>query len=398
MKKSYYVINGENLVAHCDNVTDGSGMVFESTNTVLDYMMEKGMSLKDNTVYCVLPKNEPILILNKESKVKRFKCDYQILYYLNQDEVLDDEIHVNYPETSLANLLMLPHISNHDKKELVNNVYRLMNNPTAYRSIDVMDYFLRQVGKLIETDEDFDTEDIKKSYYDIKEVLMRTDKDNKYRVKYIITEKDKELQNLYIKYLIKDDRDGFALAEIFKNTEDHDLMDKVINIMMKNYYLEAIFDLCNTPELNINQMAWLETSLYKKVRIGFPEFILPLGKVMQIKSIHRNFYTTFDYDIIKNVLYTYKDTHRKTIVDFLSIIALGKMSTIALSKMWKNASYITDFIIENIRKYDNECYHTVDLIGTDNINKEMAELLLGHVLAKKPELEKIALKKMEFYK
>lgn len=390
MKKSYYVINGENLVAHCDNVTDGSGMVFESTNTVLDYMMEKGMSLKDNTVYCVLPKNEPTLILNKESKVKRFKCDYQILYHLDHNELIDEEIHVNYPGTSLANLLMLPHISDHDKKKLVDNVDSLMKSPAAYRSVDVMDYFLRQVGKLIETDEDFNTEYIKKSYYDIKEVLMRTDKDNKYRVKYIIKEKDKELQNLYLKYLIKDDRDGFALAEIFKNIEDHDLMDKVINIMMKNYYLEAIFDLCNTPELNINQMAWLETSLYKKVRIGFPEFILPLGKIMQIKSIHRNFYTTFDYDIIKNVLYTYKDTHRKTIVDFLSIVSLGRM--------WKNSSDIINFIIENIRKYDDECYHTVDLIGTDNINKSRAESLLGHVLAKKPELEKIALKKMEIYK
>lgn len=390
MKKSYYVINGENLVAHCDNVTDGSGMVFESTNTVLDYMMEKGLSLKDNIVYCVLLKNEPTLILNKESKVKRFKCDYQILYHLDHNELIDEEIHVNYPGTSLANLLMLPHISDHDKKKLVDNVDSLMKSPAAYRSVDVMDYFLRQVGKLIETDEDFNTEYIKKSYYDIKEVLMRTDKDNKYRVKYIIKEKDKELQNLYLKYLIKDDRDGFALAEIFKNTEDHDLMDKVINIMMKNYYLEAIFDLCNTPELNINQMAWLETSLYKKVRIGFPEFILPLGKIMQIKSIHRNFYTTFDYDIIKNVLYTYKDTHRKTIVDFLSIVSLGRM--------WKNSSDIINFIIENIRKYDDECYHTVDLIGTDNINKSRAESLLGHVLAKKPELEKIALKKMEIYK
>ena len=390
MKKSYYVINGENLVAHCDNVTDGSGMVFESTNTVLDYMMEKGLSLKDNIVYCVLPKNEPTLILNKESKVKRFKCDYQILYHLDHNELIDEEIHVNYPGTSLANLLMLPHISDHDKKKLVDNVDSLMKSLAAYRSVDVMDYFLRQVGKLIETDEDFNTEYIKKSYYDIKEVLMRTDKDNKYRVKYIIKEKDKELQNLYLKYLIKDDRDGFALAEIFKNTEDHDLMDKVINIMMKNYYLEAIFDLCNTPELNINQMAWLETSLYKKVRIGFPEFILPLGKIMQIKSIHRNFYTTFDYDIIKNVLYTYKDTHRKTIVDFLSIVSLGRM--------WKNSSDIINFIIENIRKYDDECYHTVDLIGTDNINKSRAESLLGHVLAKKPELEKIALKKMEIYK
>lgn len=390
MKKSYYVINGENLVAHCDNNIDGSGMVFESTNNLLYYMMEKGMSLKDNTVYCVLPKNEPTLILNKESKVKRFKCDYQILYHLDHNELIDEEIHVNYPGTSLANLLMLPHISDHDKKKLVDNVDSLMKNPTAYRSVDVMDYFLRQVGKLIETDEDFNTEYIKKSYYDIKEVLMRTDKDNKYRVKYIIKEKDKELQNLYLKYLIKDDRDGFALAEIFKNTEDHDLMDKVINIMMKNYYLEAIFDLCNTPELNINQMAWLETSLYKKVRIGFPEFILPLGKIMQIKSIHRNFYTTFDYDIIKNVLYTYKDTHRKTIVDFLSIVSLGRM--------WKNSSDIINFIIENIRKYDDECYHTVDLIGTDNINKSRAESLLGHVLAKKPELEKIALKKMEIYK
>ena len=390
MRKSYFVINGENLVAHCDNNIDGSGMVFESTNNLLDYMMEKGMSLKDNTVYCVLPKNEPTLILNKESKVKRFKCDYQILYHLDHNELIDEEIHVNYPGTSLANLLMLPHISNHDKKELVDNVDSLMKSPTAYRSVDVMDYFLRQVGKLIETDEDFNTEYIKKSYYDIKEVLMRTDKDNKYRVKYIIKEKDKELQNLYLKYLIKDDRDGFALAEIFKNTEDHDLLDKVINIMMKNYYLEAIFDLCNTPELNINQMAWLETSLYKKVRIGFPEFILPLGKIMQIKSIHRNFYTTFDYDIIKNVLYTYKDTHRKTIVDFLSIVSLGRM--------WKNSSDIINFIIENIRKYDDECYHTVDLIGTDNINKSRAESLLGHVLAKKPELEKIALKKMEIYK
>ena len=390
MKKSYYAINEENLVAQCDNVTDGSGMVFESTNTVLDYMMEKGLSLKDNTVYCVLPKNEPTLILNKESKVKRFKCDYQILYHLDHNELIDEEIHVNYPGTSLANLLMLPHISDHDKKKLVDNVDSLMKSPAAYRSVDVMDYFLRQVGKLIETDEDFNTEYIKKSYYDIKEVLMRTDKDNKYRVKYIIKEKDKELQNLYLKYLIKDDRDGFALAEIFKNTEDHDLMDKVINIMMKNYYLEAIFDLCNTPELNINQMAWLETSLYKKVRIGFPEFILPLGKIMQIKSIHRNFYTTFDYDIIKNVLYTYKDTHRKTIVDFLSIVSLGRM--------WKNSSDIINFIIENIRKYDDECYHTVDLIGTDNINKSRAESLLGHVLAKKPELEKIALKKMEIYK
>lgn len=390
MKKSYYVINGENLVSHCDNVTDGSGMVFESTNTVLDYMMEKGLSLKDNTVYCVLPKNEPTLILNKESKVKRFKCDYQILYHLDHNELIDEEIHVNYPGTSLANLLMLSHISDHDKKKLVDNVDSLMKSPAAYRSVDVMDYFLRQVGKLIETDEDFNTEYIKKSYYDIKEVLMRTDKDNKYRVKYIIKEKDKELQNLYLKYLIKDDRDGFALAEIFKNTEDHDLMDKVINIMMKNYYLEAIFDLCNTPELNINQMAWLETSLYKKVRIGFPEFILPLGKIMQIKSIHRNFYTTFDYDIIKNVLYTYKDTHRKTIVDFLSIVSLGRM--------WKNSSDIINFIIENIRKYDDECYHTVDLIGTDNINKSRAESLLGHVLAKKPELEKLALKKMEIYK
>lgn len=390
MRKSYFVINGENLVAHCDNNIDGSGMVFESTNNLLNYMMEKGMSLKDNTVYCVLPKNEPTLILNKESKVKRFKCDYQILYHLDHNELIDEEIHVNYPGTSLANLLMLPHISDHDKKKLVDNVDSLMKNPTAYRSVDVMDYFLRQVGKLIETDEDFNTEYIKKSYYDIKEVLMRTDKDNKYRVKYIIKEKDKELQNLYLKYLIKDDRDGFALAEIFKNTEDHDLMDKVINIMMKNYYLEAIFDLCNTPELNINQMAWLETSLYKKVRIGFPEFILPLGKIMQIKSIHRNFYTTFDYDIIKNVLYTYKDTHRKTIVDFLSIVSLGRM--------WKNSSDIINFIIENIRKYDDECYHTVDLIGTDNINKSRAESLLGHVLAKKPELEKIALKKMEIYK
>ena len=390
MKKSYYVINGENLVAHCDNNTDGSGMVFESTNNLLDYMMEKGMCLKDNTIYCVLPKNEPTLILNKESKVKRFKCDYQILYHLDHNELIDEEIHVNYPGTSLANLLMLPHISDHDKKKLVDNVDSLMKGPAAYRSVDVMDYFLRQVGKLIETDEDFNTEYIKKSYYDIKEVLMRTDKDNKYRVKYIIKEKDKELQNLYLKYLIKDDRDGFALAEIFKNTEDHDLMDKVINIMMKNYYLEAIFDLCNTPELNINQMAWLETSLYKKVRIGFPEFILPLGKIMQIKSIHRNFYTTFDYDIIKNVLYTYKDTHRKTIVDFLSIVSLGRM--------WKNSSDIINFIIENIRKYDDECYHTVDLIGTDNINKSRAESLLGHVLAKKPELEKLALKKMEIYK
>lgn len=390
MKKSYFVINGENLVAHCDNNIDGSGMVFESTNNLLDYMMEKGMSLKDNTVYCVLPKNEPTLILNKESKVKRFKCDYQILYHLDHNELIDEEIHVNYPGTSLANLLMLPHISDHDKKKLVENVDSLMKSPAAYRSVDVMDYFLRQVGKLIETDEDFNTEYIKKSYYDIKEVLMRTDKDNKYRVKYIIKEKDKELQNLYLKYLIKDDRDGFALTEIFKNTEDHDLMDKVINIMMKNYYLEAIFDLCNTPELNINQMAWLETSLYKKVRIGFPEFILPLGKIMQIKSIHRNFYTTFDYDIIKNVLYTYKDTHRKTIVDFLSIVSLGRM--------WKNSSDIINFIIENIRKYDEECYHTVDLIGTDNINKSRAESLLGHVLAKKPELEKIALKKMEIYK
>lgn len=390
MRKSYFVINGENLVTHYDNNIDGSGMVFESTNNLLDYMMEKGMSLKDNTVYCVLPKNEPTLILNKESKVKRFKCDYQILYHLDHNELIDEEIHVNYPGTSLANLLMLPHISDHDKKKLVDNVDSLMKNPTAYRSVDVMDYFLRQVGKLIETDEDFNTEYIKKSYYDIKEVLMRTDKDNKYRVKYIIKEKDKELQNLYLKYLIKDDRDGFALAEIFKNTEDHDLMDKVINIMMKNYYLEAIFDLCNTPELNINQMAWLETSLYKKVRIGFPEFILPLGKIMQIKSIHRNFYTTFDYDIIKNVLYTYKDTHRKTIVDFLSIVSLGRM--------WKNSSDIINFIIENIRKYDDECYHTVDLIGTDNINKSRAESLLGHVLAKKPELEKIALKKMEIYK
>lgn len=390
MRKSYFVINGENLVAHCDNNIDGSGMVFESTNNLLDYMMEKGMSLKDNTVYCVLPKNEPTLILNKESKVKRFKCDYQILYHLDHNELIDEEIHVNYPGTSLANLLMLPHISDHDKKKLVDNVDSLIKSPTAYRSVDVMDYFLRQVGKLIETDEDFNTEYIKKSYYDIKEVLMRTDKDNKYRIKYIIKEKDKELQNLYLKYLIKDDRDGFALAEIFKNTEDHDLMDKVINIMMKNYYLEAIFDLCNTPELNINQMAWLETSLYKKVRIGFPEFILPLGKIMQIKSIHRNFYTTFDYDIIKNVLYTYKDTHRKTIVDFLSIVSLGRM--------WKNSSDIINFIIENIRKYDDECYHTVDLIGTDNINKSRAESLLGHVLAKKPELEKIALKKMEIYK
>lgn len=390
MRKSYFVINGENLVAHCDNNIDGSGMVFESTNNLLDYMMEKGMSLKDNTVYCVLPKNEPTLILNKESKVKRFKCDYQILYHLDHNELIDEEIHVNYPGTSLANLLMLPHISDHDKKKLVENVDSLMKSPAAYRSVDVMDYFLRQVGKLIETDEDFNTEYIKKSYYDIKEVLMRTDKDNKYRVKYIIKEKDKELQNLYLKYLIKDDRDGFALTEIFKNTEDHDLMDKVINIMMKNYYLEAIFDLCNTPELNINQMAWLETSLYKKVRIGFPEFILPLGKIMQIKSIHRNFYTTFDYDIIKNVLYTYKDTHRKTIVDFLSIVSLGRM--------WKNSSDIINFIIENIRKYDDECYHTVDLIGTDNINKSRAESLLGHVLAKKPELEKIALKKMEIYK
>lgn len=390
MRKSYFVINGENLVAHCDNNIDGSGMVFESTNNLLDYMMEKGMSLKDSTVYCVLPKNEPTLILNKESKVKRFKCDYQILYHLDHNELIDEEIHVNYPGTSLANLLMLPHISDHDKKKLVDNVDSLMKSPTAYRSVDVMDYFLRQVGKLIETDEDFNTEYIKKSYYDIKEVLMRTDKDNKYRVKYIIKEKDKELQNLYLKYLIKDDRDGFALAEIFKNTEEHDLMDKVINIMMKNYYLEAIFDLCNTPELNINQMTWLETSLYKKVRIGFPEFILPLGKIMQIKSIHRNFYTTFDYDIIKNVLYTYKDTHRKTIVDFLSIVSLGRM--------WKNSSDIINFIIENIRKYDDECYHTVDLIGTDNINKSRAESLLGHVLAKKPELEKIALKKMEIYK
>lgn len=390
MRKSYFVINGENLVAHCDNIIDGSGMVFESTNNLLDYMIEKGMSLKDNTVYCVLPKNEPTLILNKESKVKRFKCDYQILYHLDHNELIDEEIHVNYPGTSLANLLMLPHISDHDKKKLVDNVDSLMKSPAAYRSVDVMDYFLRQVGKLIETDEDFNTEYIKKSYYDIKEVLMRTDKDNKYRVKYIIKEKDKELQNLYLKYLIKDDRDGFALAEIFKNTEDHDLMDKVINIMMKNYYLEAIFDLCNTPELNINQMAWLETSLYKKVRIGFPEFILPLGKIMQIKSIHRNFYTTFDYDIIKNVLYTYKDTHRKTIVDFLSIVSLGRM--------WKNSSDIINFIIENIRKYDDECYHTVDLIGTDNINKSRAESLLGHVLAKKPELEKLALKKMEIYK
>lgn len=390
MRKSYFVINGENLVAHCDNNIDGSGMVFESTNNLLDYMMEKGMSLKDNTVYCVLPKNEPTLILNKESKVKRFKCDYQILYHLDHNELIDEEIHVNYPGTSLANLLMLSHISDHDKKKLVDNVDSLMKSPAAYRSVDVMDYFLRQVGKLIETDEDFNTEYIKKSYYDIKEVLMRTDKDNKYRVKYIIKEKDKELQNLYLKYLIKDDRDGFALAEIFKNTEDHDLMDKVINIMMKNYYLEAIFDLCNTPELNINQMAWLETSLYKKVRIGFPEFILPLGKIMQIKSIHRNFYTTFDYDIIKNVLYTYKDTHRKTIVDFLSIVSLGRM--------WKNSSDIINFIIENIRKYDDECYHTVDLIGTDNINKSRAESLLGHVLAKKPELEKLALKKMEIYK
>lgn len=391
MRKNYYVINGENLVAHCDNVTDGSGTVFESTDDVLDYMLEKGISLKDNTVYCVLPKTEPILLLDKESKIKRFKCDYQVLYHLNHDEISDEVIHVNYPGTSLSNLLMLPHISNHDKKQLVNDVYMLMNNPSAYRSIDVMDYFLRQVGKLIETDEDFNTEDIKKSYYDIKEVLMRIDKDNKYRVKYIVNEKDKELQNLYLKYLIKDDKDGFALAEIFKNTEDIDLMDKVINIMMKSYYLEALFDLCNNPDLNINQMAWLETTLYKKVKIGFPEFILPLGKILQIKSIYRNFYTNYDFDIIiKNVVYMYKESHRKTIVDFLSLVALGRM--------WKNSNYVIDFIVENIRKYDDECYHTLDLIGTNNINKSRAESLLGHVLAKKPELEKLALKKMEIYK
>lgn len=390
MGKNYYVINGENLVAHCDNVTDGSGMVFETTDDLLDYMMEKGISLKDNTVYCVLPKTEPILLLNKESKVKRFKCDYQVLYHLYHDEISDEVIHVNYPDTSLSNLLMLPHISNHDKKQLVDDVYMLMNNPSAYRSIDVMDYFLRQVGKLIETDEDFNTEDIKKSYYDIKEVLMRTDKDNKYRVKYIVNEKDKELQNLYLKYLIKDDKDGFALAEIFKNTEDIDLMDKVLNIMMKSYYLEALFDLCNNPDLDVIHAPFLKASLYKKVKIGFPEFILPLGKIMQVYSIKNNFYNVFDIEIIHNVLYIYKNSHRKTVVDFLSMIALGKM--------WKGNISIIDFIVENIRKYDDECYHSIDLIGTDNINKSRAESLLGHVLAKKPELEKLALKKMEIYK
>lgn len=388
MVKVMYIMTNKELKELGEEV----GIMFRSLKDTVDYMVETGLKPIEQYIYKVAPLNEYKRFVAPDSNIVRFKGEYKIIEKIRLREVCEQDKD-NYALISLNRLLINPELYNGDLDELADNIWILMMGVEAGNNIHVQDYFVRETKKLMDTDyPEFNTDSFKSMHYMIKETLIRNDKTNKYRVKYILEEKDKEIRNIYLDYLIRDDKHGFYLAELFKECEETDFREYIMVKLTLGGYLEAIWDLCNSVE-EYDKLATIFHGLDAKVKCGFSEYILPFGKVIQKILTYADKYNLDScINKAKNTILLYKTTHRKEVVGFISLLILSDNNYYTFPGTIK-------FFVNNLRELDNECYHSADLIGTENINKDNAASLLGHVLAKSDneDLRNKALNKMKKY-
>lgn len=401
MVKLMYILNyGELEIGK-----EESGIMFSRLKDVLTYITENELNFLQSHIYIVKPITETIRYITPETTIVRFKGGYEIIEKVSKSDI-DNNSDDNYELLSLTTLLGNPQLYNYDDDELAINIISLSQNlenkvksnvlvDYFNQTNHILDYFVRKTGEMIDTNKlSFNTKSFLSMHHKLKETLMRNDSSNKYRSKYILNENDIEIKEIYLNYLLKDDVDGFFLAELIRECDDIKYKEYLLNkLLLDQNKINAVWDLCSTYKYLDNDFSLLLINeLYKKIRIGFSDYILPLGKLIQIMP---QMHTTIIENIVElviNVVYTFRDIKSKLIVDFISLVLLRE------DDYFKCPNF-TRFMVNNIREYDKSCYHSTDLIGTRNIDKENASLLLGHVLAKSNDekLKEKALEKMKKY-
>lgn len=401
MVKLMYILNyGELEIGK-----EESGIMFSRLKDVLTYITVNELNFLQSHIYIVKPITETTRYITPETNIVRFKGGYEIIEKVSKSDI-DVNSDDNFELLSLTTLLGNPQIYNYDDDELAINIITLSQNlenkvksnvlvDYFARTNHILDYFVRKTGEMIDTNKiSFNTKSFLSMHHMLKETLMRNDSSNKYRSKYILVENDIELKEIYLNYLLKDDIDGFFLSELIRKCEDIKYKEYLLNkLLLDQNKINAVWDLCSTYNyLDIDFSLLLIDELYKKIKIGFSEYILPLGKLIQIMPQTQTSITENIVDLVINVIYTFRDIKSKLIVDFISLILLRD------DDYFKSPNFIM-FMVNNIREYDTSCYHSADLIGTRNIDRDNASLLLGHVLAKSNDekLKEKALKKMELY-
>lgn len=384
-----------------------SGIMFSNIKDVITYITENELNFLHSYIYMVKPITETTRYITPETTIVRFKGGYEI-----KESVIKSDIDINTGDSlallSLTALLENPQLYNYDNDELAENIILLaqsldldiyLKSELLYdyfiKNNHIIDYFVRKTGELIDTNIiSFNTKSFLSIHHMLKETLIRNDSSNKYRSKYILSENDIEIREIYLNYLLKDDKDGFFLAELIRECEDIKYKEYLLNkLLLDQNKINAVWDLCSTYNyLDADFSLLLINEIYKKIKIGFSDYILPLGKLIQIMPQMHTSITENIVELVINVVYIFRDIKSKLIVDFISLVLLRDDDHFKLPNF-------TRFMINIVREYDKSCYHSADLIGTRNIDKENASLLLGHVLAKSNDekLKEKALEKMKNY-
>lgn len=402
MVKLMYILNYDQL----EIGKEESGIMFSRFKDVLTYITENELNFLQSHIYIVKPITETTRYITPETTIVRFKGGYEIIEKISKSDI-DINSDDNYELLSLTTLLGNPQLYNYDEEELATNIISLSQNlenkiksniliDYYIRTNHILDYFVRKTGEMIDTNKiAFNTKDFLSMHHKLKETLMRNDSSNKYRSKYILNENDIELKEIYLNYLLKDDIDGFSLIELIRECEDIKYKEYLLNkLLLDQNKINAVWDLCSTYKyLDTDFSLLLINELYKKIKIGFSDYILPLGKLIQIMpQMHTSIIENIA-ELVINVVYTFRDIKSKLIIDFISLVLLRE------EEYYSKFPNFTRFMVNIIREYDKSCYHSADLIGTINIDKENASLLLGHVLAKSNDdkLKEKALEKMKKY-
>lgn len=403
MVKPMYILNYDKL--EIGKVE--SGIMFSNIKDVITYITENDLNFLHSYIYIVKPITETTRYITPETSIVRFKGGYEI-----KESVRKSDIDINTGDSfallSLTALLENPQLYNYNNDELAENIILLaqsleldiyLKSELLYeyfiKNIHIIDYFVRKTGELIDTNNiSFNTKPFLSIHHMLKETLIRNDSSNKYRSKYILSENDIEIREIYLNYLLKDDKYGFFLAELIRECDDIKYKEYLLNkLLLDQNKINAVWDLCSTYKYLDNDFSLLLINeLYKKIRIGFSDYILPLGKLIQIMPQMHTTIIENIAELVINVVYIFRDNKSKLIVDFISLVLLREDD-------YFKCHNFTRFLVNNIRDYDKSCYHSADLIGTKNIDKENASLLLGHVLAKSNDekLKEKALEKMKNY-
>ena len=395
--RTMYIIR--NKMQSLEN-TKGSGRCFMSISEALDYMTLNKIRLENINIWEVQTTSGEKLVI-EDHNIDTWACDFIVRKSLDRNEILLSE--TGQKLRLLYNLKMVlsnPKMIHCSYEDLRDSVELLIYRAIASESPMVLYTFYNKINRFIQQQGLILREgSVSKLLDRCKNELIKLDKDNDYRMEFIIKEKNDNKRKEYIDHFIKDDiisTDGMNsayLAGIIENNTDRTI---IIDELIKFKKYKAISKLCNefaTEKSVINQVFKV---LYQAITVYDEVYLIPtLGNFIKFNGLEIPIEDIAD-TIIK-ISYKYEKSIPSSVVEFISQILLS--SAILFHRLQIIEPKLKGRMIMTLVICDNDCIHSADLIGTDNINKKEAEILLGHVLAKSknPQLEIKALRRMKKY-